>query len=118
MSPLVVPSGRRDKRFTLQTPGDEVPDGLGGWTLTVTTLAEVYGAITAASARGLERLIANTTTTTASHVVTIPYVAGVTEESTVIFHDGAVDRAFSISGVIDVDEAHVELVLACEEVRG
>jgi SPP1 family predicted phage head-tail adaptor len=115
---VTIATGRRRHRLTLQTPGEEVPDGSGGWTLTVTTLADVYGEITAASARGLERLIANTTTTTASHLVTIPYVAGVSEESTVIFHDGATDRLFSISGVIDVDEAHVQLVLACEEVRG
>ena len=112
-----VAAGRRDKRFTLMNPGEMVPDGGGGWTETPAILADpIYGELQPASVRDLERMMPNVVVASASHVVTIPYVPGVTLVSTLVFHDPrSGDRTFSIAGLIDPDERHIQLVLACEE---
>lgn len=110
-----IAAGRRRHQLTVQTPGTSVPDGGGGWTETPATLADVYGEIVPASVRALERQMPNVVVASASHVVTLPYLAGVTLTSTVVFHDNGTDRTFSIAGIVDPDERHIQLVLACEE---
>jgi head-tail adaptor len=112
---MTASAGRRNKALTLMNPGAMVPDGGGGWTETPAVLGQVYGEIVPASVRDLERSMPNIVIASASHIVTIPYVAGVTLVSTVVFHDTGTDRTFSIAGISDPDERHVELVLACEE---
>lgn len=107
--------GNRPHVVSIQTIGPEVPDGQGGFTRAPVTLASRISAeIKPATARALERVIANSVQSSASHLVTVPYVPGVTTGTQVVFHD-VVDRTFSVSGVHDPDEQHVELILACEE---
>lgn len=112
---MAVASGRRRHSLTVTNPGEMVPDGGGGWTETPETLATCFGEIVPASVRDLERSMPNVVVASASHVVTIPYVAGVSLASSVVFHDGGTDRVFTIAGIVDPEERHVELVLACEE---
>lgn len=109
----------KNKRVSIQALGATVPDGQGGFTRAPVTLADhVLAEIKAATARELERVVANSVQSSASHLVTIDYVPGVTTESQAVFHDSVGDRTFSISGIEDPEEQHVELILACEEARG
>ena len=113
----MLPIGEFRHRVTLENPGDPVPDNEGGFTVVWDELTEdpVRAAIKPASARDLERTVANTTQSTVTHMVTIPYVSGVTTRTRVIFHDGENDRTFSVTGVYDEDERHRQLVLTCVE---
>ncbi len=110
-------AGQRRHRLTVTNPGELLPDGGGGWTETPETLLEVFGEIVPASVRDLERQMPNVVVASASHVVTIPYVPGVTLTSQVIFHDTGIDRTFTIAGIVDPEERHIQLVLACEEAQ-
>lgn len=114
-----LPAGRRIHRLTLTNPGDPVADGGGGWTETPVTVADpVYGEIVPATVRDLERTMPNVVLASASHVVTIPYVPGVSLITSLVFHDPREgDRAFSIGGIVDPDERHIQLILACEEAK-
>ena len=112
-------TGRRIHALTLTIPGEGVPDGLGGLTPgPPTTIGPLLGDIAPASARNAERILPTVVIASASHLVTIPYLAGVTLTSSLVFHDPiAGDRTFAITGIADLDERHVTLVLACEESR-
>jgi len=114
-----VAAGRRIHRLTLTAPGADVPDGQGGWISSTVTLADpVYGEVVPASARDLENILANVVSASASHIVTIPYVPGVTLTTALVFHDPRDgDRDFTISGISDPDERHIQLVLACDEAK-
>lgn len=103
-------------RITLQTPGAPVPDGDGGYTESWTTLGRrVPASVEPASARALERIAVNTVTSTASHVVTLRYLSGVTTKTRVVFHDGPTDRTLSVTGYHDPQEKHRVLILECVE---
>jgi SPP1 family predicted phage head-tail adaptor len=108
--------GQLRHALTLQSPGVEVPDGRGGWTATPVPIADVLGEVVPATAGRMEQAIGSAMQASASHVVTIRYLAGVTVKSTIVFHDSGRDRRFTVSGVSDPDERHQYLVLACEEV--
>jgi head-tail adaptor len=96
--------------------GPTVPDGEGGFTQTPTVLASrVAAAVVPATAQALERLTANTVASSASHLVTLRYRAGITTQTALVFHDGPTDRPMAITGLYDPEERHVELVLACVE---
>jgi len=102
-------------RVTLLTPGTPIPDGDGGYTETWTTLgSRVPAAVEPATARSLERIAANTVTSTASHLVTLRYLSGVTTKTRLTFHD-TTDRTFSVTGTHDEEERHESLVLECTE---
>ena len=113
----MVFAGARRHRFTVQNPGALVPDGSGGYSETPVVLAQtIYGELLPATAS--ERRMPNVVTASASHLVTIPYLAGVTLTSTLILHDAREgDRTFSIAGISDPENRHVQLILACEEAR-
>lgn len=105
-------------RVTLENPGDAVPDptGGGGYTQAWTTLASrVPAKVEPASARSLERVTANTVSSSASHLVTVRYVPGVTMQTRLTFHDGEVDRLMAVTGQHDTEERHLELILECAE---
>lgn len=103
-------------RVTLTNPGVDVPDGEGGFTRVPSVLASrVPASVMPASARSLERVVANTVTSNASHLVTIRYLPGVTMQTALVFHDGAWDRPMSITGKHDTDEKHEQLILECQE---
>jgi SPP1 family predicted phage head-tail adaptor len=108
--------GKLRHRVTLATPGDPVPDGDGGATVTWTTLAARRAAsVQPATAHALERLMAKTTETIATHIVTVRYLPGVTTKTRVTFHDGATDRLLYVAGVFDLEERHEALALTCNE---
>jgi len=97
---------------TLETPGDAVPDGDGGYTQSAARLASVYASITPATPHDLERTIAGTVASSATHLVWMHYLPGVTTQTRVLFGS----RTFSVTGVQNQGERNVELVLMCEEV--
>lgn len=108
-----VPISQRQKRITFQNPGPAVPDGDGGFTESWTDLPPAADAkVAPASQSALERVAAGTILTTATHVVTVPYRAGVSTKTRILL-DG---RRLNITSVQDPDERHVELILVCEEV--
>lgn len=113
---LQLAAGLMDKLLTVSNPGTEVPDGMGGWTTTPAVVGNTYGAVVPATVRDMERTLGAAVQATASHLVTFWYLAGVSVKSTIVFHDGPRDRSFSISGLHDPDERHIQLVCACEEV--
>lgn len=116
---MQVAAGLRIHRLTLMNPGEPISDGGGGWIDEPVVLADpVYGEIIPASVRTLERTMPNVVLASASHMVTIPYVPGVSLVTTVIFHDPREgDRTFSVGGIVDPDARHIQLILACEEAK-
>jgi head-tail adaptor len=110
----VISIGARRHYVTLENPGAAVPDGDGGYTQTWTALspAALYVEIKPATAKDLERVAAGTVLSTASHIVTGPYHAGVTTKTRVTFGT----RVFSVTGVSSPDERQIESVMICEEV--
>lgn len=118
---LTVRAGALNKRVTLENPSAPVSDNDGGFTTLWppsggTTLAKVWASVQPATARDLERVVAGTVQSNASHLVTVRYIPGVTTKTRVIFHDTVGDRTFSVTGIHDPDERHISLVLACQEV--
>lgn len=109
-----TPTGKRRHLVTLTNPGAAVPDGDGGFTQTQTALdpADWWVRIEPATVRDLERVTAGTVLSTASHVVTGPYRSDV-NTTTQITHEG---RLFSVVGVADPEEMHVETIAICVEV--
>lgn len=108
-----IAAGRRVQSVTLQNPAEPTPDGDGGYLLTPpTTLAVVRAAITRAGARQLERITSGTVLAQATHLVTIPYIAGVTTKTSILFGS----RTFHITDVNNQDERNRELQLICAEV--
>lgn len=96
---------------TLQTP-TSAPDGDGGFTDTWTALATVWASIVPATARDLERVVAGTVQSSATHLVTIRYLAGVTTKTRIVFGS----RLFSVTGVQNPEERNISLVLVCQEI--
>jgi len=89
-----------------------VPDGDGGFTQAWTDLVlKLDARVAPASQAALERVAAGTVLTNATHVVTIPYLDGVSTSSRILL-DG---RVLNITSVQDPDERHVELMLVCQE---
>lgn len=101
-------------RVTVQNPSASVPDGDGGFTQTPANAAPatVWAEIRPATARDLERVVGATVQSSASHLVRMRYHPAVTTQSQ--FRFGA--RVFNVTGVQNVDERNVELVIACQEV--
>lgn len=116
---MIAPStsvADRPHRLRLQHPGDPVTDADGGFTQSWTDLApaEVYGKVAPATARDLERLAAGTVISTATHLCTFPYHPQVTTATRIVFGT----RTFSVTGVSDPDERHVETICVCVELLG
>lgn len=113
-------------RITLQNPSAVASDGDGGFTQTWTTIASRVSASvdpamvsqTSVSGRSqsMELRTANTVTSRATHLIMVRYRSGITTKTRVVFHDGATDRAMSITGIYDTEERHNSLVLECVEV--
>ena len=101
-------------RVLFQTPGPAVPDGDGGYLQTWSDLvpATWQVSIEPATARDLERVAAGTVLSTATHVVTGRYHAGVTTKTRMIFGG----RTFAITGVANVEERGITMELVAVEV--
>lgn len=107
-----TPISARHKRVTFQNPGPPVPNGDGGYTQSWTDLPPAADArIAPATQSALERLTAGTVITNATHVVTVPYRAGISTQTRILV-DG---RVLNITSVQDPEERHVELLLVCQE---
>jgi SPP1 family predicted phage head-tail adaptor len=52
-----------------------------------------------------------------THLITIPYQTGVTENMTVSLNEGDVTRKFQIEYIEDPDERHIELRMMCFEMN-
>jgi SPP1 family predicted phage head-tail adaptor len=109
---MMATRGQKRHLVTLENPGPSVPDGDGGYTQTWASLGSRYAEVKPATARDLERTIAGTVLSTASHIVTLDYQAGVTTATRVLFKG----RTLSVTGVANPDERDVDLVLVCVEV--
>jgi head-tail adaptor len=101
-----------------------VPDGDGGFTQAWTSLSppEVWASILPATARDLERVVANTVQASASHVVRMRFHDGVTTKTRLTKGprnpDGklpAGSRELQVTSVQNIEERNVELVLTCTE---
>lgn len=112
-------------RVTLENPGGSVPDTEGGFTQAWALLSppKMWAAIIPATARDLERVVANTVQASASHLITMRYHSGVTTKTRITKGprntDGSLQagsREFSVTGVFNKEERNVELTLACQEV--
>ena len=105
--------GLRRHRVQLQSPGAAVSDGDGGVTQEWADLdpARVYAEIKPATAKDLERVASGTVISTASHVVTFPYHPQVSLSTRIIFGT----RVFSVTGVSNPEERHVETICVCVE---
>lgn len=106
-------AGERRHYVTLANPGTPAPDGDGGFTATVVPLFPegVYAQILPATARDLERLAVGTVITTATHIVRMPYHAGVTTQ-TVITYNG---RRLAVTGVANNEERNRETICTAVE---
>lgn len=113
MSKYPIASGLRRHEVVLKNPPDPpVPDNDGSFEDTPeTVVATVRASIERASARQLERITSGTVIAQATHIVTIPYVTGVTTQTVVVFGT----RIFRITDVANPDEANRELQLICVE---
>lgn len=100
--------------MTLQNPGAAVPDGDGGYTQVFANLdpPQMWAEIKPATARDLERVAAGTVLSTATHLITMRYHAGVTTQTRVLFDD----RIFNVTGVANPEERNVELILTAVEI--
>lgn len=112
--PRLVRAGPRDHLVTLENPAAPVVDGDGGYTEAWASLSppQMWMSIENATQRSLERLVANTVQAQASHVLKGRYHGGVTTETRIT----SGTRVFSVTGVQNVNEGDVELVLLCQEV--
>lgn len=119
IGPRAASVGERHKRVTLSRPGPSVPDGDGGYTTTTEPLdpPQMYARIRPASQRDLERVMAGTQVTTATHLVEMPYHEQVTQATQILVDDYPhPDRLFEVVYVGNPEERDSELVLVCAEV--
>ena len=107
----MIAAGRRRHYVTIQTVTTPA-DNDGGFTDTPATLFQVRAAVEPATARQLERVAAGTVIAQATHLVTVPYLAGITTKTRVLFGT----RVLHVLGVSNADEASRELQLVCVEV--
>ena len=110
-------AGQRDKLVTLEDHV-YVADGEGGTTESWEPLSPptAYVHIQPASAQDLERAASGTVLSTASHLIEMPYHAGITITSRLRYTaPGKPERIFQITSVRNPDEADRDLVLVAEE---
>jgi head-tail adaptor len=108
----------RQKRVALFTPGAPVPDGDGGYTQAETPLdpPALFAHVRAASARDLERLAGSTTLPTATHLVSLPFHAGVTTETVLKMENHPrAPRVLKVVFISNPDERSADLELICAE---
>jgi len=117
-------AGSRRHHVWLDRP-TTTADTEGGFTQVWTPLTppDEWVSITPATARDLERTIANTVQSTATHVIGMKYRADVTTATRITKGtrntDGTLtagSREFQITGVQNVEERNRDLVLVCQEV--
>ena len=110
---MTTPRGEKRHLVTLQA-ATSVPDGEGGFTVALAPLdpPTMYAQILPATARSLERVTADTTISSATHIITMDYHAGVNSQTEILFEG----RKFYVRGASDPEERHLETITVCEEV--
>lgn len=108
-----VSSGQRRHYVTLYALGSPQPDGDGGFTTTPVPLdpPAAYASIEPATQRDLERVMAGTVVSDASHIVTLPYHAGVSTNTLILFNG----RQFNVVGMANPEERNIETITVCTE---
>lgn len=97
---------------TVQNPLPPVKDADGGYTTAWADLAtQWWASIQPATVRSLERAVAGTVVSAATHLVRMRYLPGVTTATRILFGT----RVLNVTGVQNQDERNIELVLVCEE---
>ena len=106
-------AGKRRHLVTLLALGAAVPDGDGGFTQSAVELSPstAYASIEPATARDLERLMAGSVSSEATHIVTLPYHAGVSTNTTILFRE----RRFDVVGMANPQERNIETIVVCKE---
>jgi SPP1 family predicted phage head-tail adaptor len=106
--------GDRPHVVTLQNPGPGIPNDDGGSVPSWIDLVPLKWTVKVApaTAADLERVTAGTVLATATHIVTGPYRPDVTTQTRVSFNG----RQFSVTGVSDPEERHVETIAVCVEI--
>jgi len=110
---------RRQKHVRLVVQGAPEPDGEGGFVRPDVPLvpADSWARVRPASQSDMEALAAGTVLTQATHLVSLPYHAGVTTETIVLVEDyPRPDRRLSVLYRGNPDERDAELDLICAEV--
>lgn len=117
---MKVELGRLRFMVTLENPPAPASDNDGAYTQTPWTV--IGGGLMAASiepatARNMERTVANTVQAQTTHLMHIRYLPDVTTQTRVKFTTptGTVSY-FSVTGIENVDMRFKELVLSCQEV--
>jgi SPP1 family predicted phage head-tail adaptor len=105
--------GQKRHLVSLDTP-TSTPDGSGGYIEGWAALSPPtrYAEIKPATARDLERVVANAVESTASHLLTMDYHAQVTTKTRITFGT----RVFTVDGVQNPEERNITLVIAATEV--
>jgi head-tail adaptor len=106
--------GARPHRVTLQNPGPAIDDGDGGFTQAWIDLVPPGWSceIKPATAVDLERVAVGTVLSTNTYILTGPYHPQLATSSRALFNG----RIFSVTGVADPDERHVETILVAVEI--
>ena len=104
-----VRAGEKNRRVTVQG-ATQTPDGMGGYTETITTIDTVWMKVE--PLQGDEQIQAMQTGMTAPHRFTATYRSDITGATTLLY-DG---RTFDVKSVVDPDEKHRDLVLMTDEV--
>lgn len=114
----IASSGARRLRVLLETPGEPLPDGSGGWIETWRPLVppDVWAAIEPVTQQDTELPIAGTVEGHLSHKVTMPFRADVSLETRIQFVDYAGrTRILWVRGLQDPQQRSELLVVWCDE---
>lgn len=113
-----TPAGLRSTQFTLTNPGVRVPNDDGGYTTPRAALdpPTAWGSIVPATPKDLENLMAGTTVSTGSYVITIPFHPQVTTKTVLAWEDrlGRAHTA-SVTGYSNPDQLCIETVIVAVE---
>lgn len=115
---MALDTGSLIHLMTLERPLATTPDGFGGYTQTWARLSpsEAWASIEAATARALERIVANTVVVQASHIVKMRYHPDLDETCRMTFVDrSGTTRTLNVTDVTDVGEQGDELLVLCVE---
>jgi len=106
--------GRRDHEVEIRHPsGPPVADGDGEYVTPYDEVhARAFAAIEPATAQRLERFALAGVIAAATHLVTLPWIAGVTSKTRVLFEG----RRLDVLGYSNTEERDIELVLICQEI--
>lgn len=108
-SRLARPAGEFTRRVTIETVGARVDDGYGGGSVAPTTFLSRRAKIEPLA--GEERFVNGQFDPSLSHRITFRYYAGIKPHMQVKYGT----RLFDIKYVADLEEAHRDVVLMCEE---